>query len=152
MKRLISAVLFPLTAAVIISGACAGKGVNDSISIRKELQGVRTRLASDPGYTEELKTRRVGKTGYFYILTSGGVIKFHPQPFLLGADYSKYWFVKDILDKKQGCINYALAEKEFTVFHELLPGGEILCLTIQSSEVVDSTRVCRRSVVGPGIE
>jgi len=53
-----------------------------------------------------LLSQHLGKTGYIYCLDSHGIIQVHPVTTLLGADLTKYDFIKKQLKDKTGYIEY----------------------------------------------
>jgi PAS domain S-box-containing protein len=53
-----------------------------------------------------LLSQTIGQSGYIYCLNSSGIVVVHPQQSLLQSDVSEYSFVKDILSKDQGYLEY----------------------------------------------
>lgn len=53
-----------------------------------------------------VKSKRLGKNGYFFILNSSGDVKFHPNKELSGQNLAKYEFIKEMISKKNGYIEY----------------------------------------------
>ena len=56
--------------------------------------------------TEVLLAQSIGQSGYIYCLDSKGIVVVHPQQSLLQTDVSEYFFVKDLLVKKPGYMEY----------------------------------------------
>ncbi len=48
---------------------------------------------------EHCKSVKVGKTGYFYMIDRKGKMLFHPKVELIGTDFSKFPFAKEIINK-----------------------------------------------------
>lgn len=48
----------------------------------------------------------IGRTGYLYCIDSQGIIQVHPHPELMGADLSKYDFIRRQMAQKEGYIEY----------------------------------------------
>lgn len=53
-----------------------------------------------------LLSQTIGQSGYIYCLNSSGIVVVHPQQALLQSDVSEYSFVKDLLVKEQGYLEY----------------------------------------------
>ena len=53
-----------------------------------------------------LLSQTIGKSGYIYCLNSSGIVVVHPQKALLQSDVSEYSFVKDLLVKERGYLEY----------------------------------------------
>lgn len=53
-----------------------------------------------------LLSQTIGHSGYIYCLNSSGIVVVHPQRLVLGSDVSEYSFVKDLLVKKRGYLEY----------------------------------------------
>jgi len=53
-----------------------------------------------------LLSQTIGQSGYIYCLNSSGIVVVHPQQSLLQSDVSEYSFVKDILAKDRGYLEY----------------------------------------------
>ncbi len=48
----------------------------------------------------------IGETGFIYVIDSNGVFSFHPKESLIGKNFSKFDFVKQQKDKKEGLLTY----------------------------------------------
>jgi PAS domain S-box-containing protein len=53
-----------------------------------------------------LLSQTIGKSGYLYCLNSSGIVVVHPQNALLQTDVSEYSFVRDLLVKERGYLEY----------------------------------------------
>ncbi len=53
-----------------------------------------------------LLSQTIGESGYIYCLNSSGIVVVHPQKALLQSDVSEYSFVKDLLVKERGYLEY----------------------------------------------
>jgi PAS domain S-box-containing protein len=51
-------------------------------------------------------SQSIGKTGYIYCLTSNGIIDNHPHEALMGADLSRFAFIKEQKLRKAGYVEY----------------------------------------------
>lgn len=73
-------------------------------------QGSRQGLQTDGEAREKaaavLLSQTIGESGYIYCLDSNGIVVVHPQRALLGTDVSDFPFIKDVLAKKRGYLEY----------------------------------------------
>jgi len=53
-----------------------------------------------------IKTTKIGKTGYFYIMNSKGVLEVHPSKKYEGTSILKYDFAKEMIKNKNGVVRY----------------------------------------------
>ncbi|TKB25218.1 PAS domain S-box protein [Desulfopila sp. IMCC35006] len=53
-----------------------------------------------------LLSQTIGESGYIYCLNSSGIVVVHPQKTLLQTDVSEYSFVRDLLVKERGYLEY----------------------------------------------
>ncbi len=56
--------------------------------------------------TEILLSQTIGESGYIYCLDGNGIVVVHPSADLIRTDVSEYSFVKDLMVKKRGYIEY----------------------------------------------
>jgi len=145
--------LYIFTLPFVILGmiSCASTSKYQTEKLKNNFANIRAKIQKDRSYVDVLMKERVGKSGYYYIISSAGVIVAHPNAFLVGADYSKLPFTQEVLSTKSGCTSYHLLEKEFTIIYEPLNAEEFLCLTIQSNELADEGAMCRKSNFGQTI-
>ncbi|MGA1847420.1 methyl-accepting chemotaxis protein [Deferribacter abyssi] len=61
---------------------------------------------------KSVKTLKIGKTGYYYIMNSKGVLVVHPSKKYEGKNISKYDFVKEMIKNKNGVIHYKWEGKD----------------------------------------
>lgn len=73
---------------------------------QKSRQGRQTDAEAREKAAEVLLSQTIGESGYIYCLDSNGIVVVHPQQSLLGTDVSGYSFVKDVLAKKKGYLEY----------------------------------------------
>ncbi|EKD37107.1 MAG: Diguanylate cyclase/phosphodiesterase with PAS/PAC sensor(S), partial [uncultured bacterium] len=69
-------------------------------------QGLQTDALAREKAAAVLLSQTIGESGYIYCLDSNGIVVVHPQQALLGTDVSDYSFVKDVLAKKRGYLEY----------------------------------------------
>jgi PAS domain S-box-containing protein len=77
----------------------------DSI-YRDQQKGLLSEQEAKEKATKILLSQTIGQSGYIYCLNSSGIVVVHPQHLLLGTDVSEYSFVKDLLVKKRGYLEY----------------------------------------------
>lgn len=113
--------------------------------VNLEISKVKSSIARSRDNINLLKDKRVGDSGFYYIINTEGVVVFHPQSVLIGRSFKKFWFIDAILQEKSGCLKYFVGEKEQTIFFRDLNEYEILCFSIMSEELDDSTSECKTS-------
>lgn len=55
---------------------------------------------------ESVKTKKIGNTGYFYIMNSQGVLEVHPSEKYEGTSILNYDFAKEMVKNKNGVVRY----------------------------------------------
>jgi hypothetical protein len=114
-----------------ITVACSS-GQMTADSIKEELNKRAEKINSN---REEILTLdNMGYPGYYYILNKEGKILYHPKKSLINLDFSRYAFVKVILQEKNGAFTMTINNTETSVFYRELKDGSILCYSINSSE------------------
>lgn len=73
---------------------------------QKSKQGLMTDAEAREKAVDVLLSQTIGESGYIYCLDSNGVVVVHPQQALLGTNVSSYPFIKDVLAKKRGYLEY----------------------------------------------
>jgi methyl-accepting chemotaxis protein len=68
---------------------------------------------------KELKSIKIGNTGYFYIMNSKGTLIVHPKS--EGKNISKYKFIQEMIQKKSGVIQYTWEGQEKIVSYIYYP-------------------------------
>lgn len=81
----------------------------------RELAAYFHRLAEAGAMTEQqakenarrlMLHQTIGTTGYLYCIDSGGIMRIHPQPALIGADLSEHAFIGEQKRRKTGYLEY----------------------------------------------
>ncbi len=126
---------FILEASVMLSLGCATSIPATSAGIRKDMAAISHEIAVNRMALNKLGNRRVGKTGFYYVLDSDGTVVFHPREPLIGTSFSKVWFIKQLLAEKTGCLTYTLGNRTHYLFFSPLGDTEILCLSIVSDDL-----------------
>jgi hypothetical protein len=130
--------------AIIFVLNCATVSLVTSDRIRSDITSIKRGYNADRNYIKKLKDRRVGKTGFYYIIDSNGTVIFHPQAALVGSNFNNHWFVNQILTDKSGCITYQLGNRTHVVFFESLGDSEILCLSLVADELQQLPGECKQ--------
>jgi hypothetical protein len=145
--RFYSRSLFMIIAgAMILATGCATTGPVTAARIRAEMSSIKNDIAANRSSMNMLKDRRVGKTGFYYIMDAEGTVVFHPRPALIGNSFRDHWFVKQILTEKAGCLTYQLGNRTHVIFYEQLNDEETLCLSIVSDDFSQLPVDCRPAV------
>ncbi|MBN1496173.1 MAG: hypothetical protein JXA07_05350 [Spirochaetes bacterium] len=125
-------ILFVLLPVFMVCVSC---GTLSAGRIRSGMASIIKEVAANRGAISLLKNKRVGKTGFYYVVDSDGRVVFHPQAALIGTIFKDDWFISQLLLEKKGCLAYQLGNRKHLVFYEPLNGGEILCLSIISDDL-----------------
>ena len=88
---------------------------------------------------EVLELGNKGYPGYYYILDEKGKFLYHPKKSLINLDFSRYDFVKVILQEKNGAFSMTINNIETSVFYRELEDGSILCYSIDNSKYAGSS-------------
>jgi hypothetical protein len=111
-------------------------------NINRELTDTAESLKKDRSLVYKLDQKKVGATGYFYIMKTDGRISYHPKKGLINFSFSEYAFAKKIIKNKNGCLVSTADSRTRYIFYNDIGGGEILCLTIDSSEIDENAFSC----------
>jgi hypothetical protein len=111
--------------------------------IRSEMAEIKKNIAENRGSIEKLKDKRVGTTGYYYIVDTDGSVVFHPQSALIGSSFKNNRFISKIIEEKTGCLANQLGNRVHMVFYDQLNDSEILCLSILSDDLHAPPADCR---------
>ena len=121
---------------VLITLACSS-GQMTTANIKEALNKRAEKINSNR--EEILKLDSKGYPGYYYILDNKGKILYHPKKSLINLDFSRYDFVKIILQEKNGAFTMTINNAETSVFYRELKDGSILCYSIDSSKYAVSS-------------
>jgi len=127
--------LISLSILSLITLYCTTTSINE-YNAQKEIDNQVNSIKKNRDYVYKLDNKTIGKSGYYYILRSNGKIAYHPKKALIDADFSTLSFVKKILTEKNGCIMMEEAGVSRYIFFKEIDENEILCLTIDKSEIV----------------
>ncbi len=112
-------------------------------AIREEFDRISRMVEQDRSRVRRLENYRVGETGFFYIIDREGIVVFHPEAVLIGRSFGSFPFVKAILEEKEGCLIYRVGSRRQAVLFAHLNRREIICLTMELSEVHGELPACR---------
>ncbi|MCL1911726.1 MAG: hypothetical protein FWG13_05935 [Leptospirales bacterium] len=123
-------------AAALFFAGCLSSSTVKSSSLADDIEKEAAALNKNMERVYQLKSKRLASSGFYYIISRAGLIVFHPQAVLIGADMSSMSFVAAVLQQENGCIEYTVDEKVFILFFRPLNHGNILCLSIPKEEVI----------------
>ena len=132
---------------MLMATGCTTATMVTSSTIRKEMAVIKQDINANRGSMERLKTKRVGSTGFYYIVDVDGKVVFHPQAALIGTSFKNHWFINKIIDEKSGCLSYQLGNRTHVVYFEQLNETEILCLSIVSNDIQQAAMDCRQAEI-----
>jgi len=118
----------------LITLYCATTSINE-YNAQKEIDNQVKSIKKSRDYVYKLDNKTIGKSGYYYILRSNGKIAYHPKKALINADFSSFSFVKLILTERNGKIIMEEAGVSRYIFFREIDKNEILCLTIDKSDL-----------------
>ncbi|HPV40500.1 MAG TPA: hypothetical protein PKX40_04910 [Spirochaetota bacterium] len=118
----------------MLAGCATGRPVS-SDRIKTEMAAIIRDINADRTFMNSLGEKRVGKTGFYYVLDADARVVFHPRQALIGASFSKTWFVSQLLTRKSGCLTYTLGNRTHFLFFSPVNESEILCLSIVSEDL-----------------
>ncbi|OHD64667.1 MAG: hypothetical protein A2176_10185 [Spirochaetes bacterium RBG_13_51_14] len=143
-RNLVFSFLFIILIIFVISIiGCASGGPITSARILTEMKAVKLDISTHRSAINNLKDRRVGKTGFFYIIDTNGTVVFHPQPALIGSRFKDNWFMTKLIVEKSGCLIYQLGNRTHVVFFDTISDSEILCVSILADDMSQPPLECQ---------
>ena len=82
-----------------------------------------------------LKNKRLGLSGYFYVIDHEGRIVYHPKEALIGMSFRDNPFVRRLILKRSGCIEQHIEGRRRVIIFRSIDQYRILCLSISSFEI-----------------
>ena len=125
--------LFPCILMHLIG--CASIGPVTSSRIREDIASIKKDVAAGKNVFERLKNKRIGKTGFYYIINFEGIVVFHPQSALIGTSFKDHWFIDKLTTDRTGCIMYRLGNRTHVVYFEQITDSEIICFSILADDL-----------------
>jgi len=132
-------IIFPLAIS------CTTAAPVTSSTIRKDMAAIKRDINVNRSDINSLKNKRVGNTGFYYVVDIEGNVVFHPQTALIGTSFKNHWFINKIITERSGCLTYPLGNRTHVVFFEQLNDSEILCLSIVSDDIRQTSLECRQA-------
>jgi hypothetical protein len=115
--------------------ACATTGPVTADRIRADMASIKNDIEANRGAMSRLKDRRVGKTGFYYIVDTDGRVLAHPQQALVGSSFRDHWFINTIIARGSGCLSYRLGNRTHMVYFDRLNDSELLCFSILADDL-----------------
>ncbi len=95
---------------------------------------------------DHIKSKKIGQDGYVYILNSTGFTLLHPTR--EGKNDSDLPFIKEIITKKEGTLEYNWEGKEkLTVFHYFAPFDWIIVATADLDDFTGPIETIRNTII-----
>jgi hypothetical protein len=132
----ISTALIPAALAAVLS--CAAGTMLKSNEISAEFRKTFEPLYRSPLAIDSIRQRRVGASGYYYLISPQGAIIYHPQSAIVGMRFSENPLVKRIMQEKNGCLRHLFEGTEKILVFRALADGSTLCLTLSTVEIADA--------------
>ncbi len=126
-----------VTAALAAFLSCATGSMLESNEVSAEFRKTFEPLYRSPLAIDSIRQRRVGATGYYYLVSPQGIIIYHPQSAIVGMNFSENPLVKRIMREKNGCLRHLFEGTEKVLIFRPLADGSILCLTLSTGEITD---------------
>lgn len=122
---------------------CSSIGPVTSNRIRANIAAIKKDIAAGKNITEQLKNKRIGKTGFYYIVDFEGTVVFHPQSALIGSSFKDDWFINRLTTDRNGCMMYRLGNRTHVVFFEQVSDSDILCFSILADDLSSPPLDCK---------
>jgi hypothetical protein len=136
---------FGLLAVIFIQVfGCSSMGPVTSNRIREDIASIKKDIAAGKNITEQLKNKRIGKTGFYYIVDFEGTVVFHPQSALIGSSFKDHWFINKLTTDRNGCMMYRLGNRTHVIFFEQVSDSEILCFSILADDLSTPPLDCQQ--------
>lgn len=134
-------IIFFLLAAYFLSG-CSSQSHITRKSIAGDMHNALNMISKNKENYLRLGEKQLGKTGFYYIINSSGIVIFHPQLILVGKSFKGLWFIEPVLKGNEGCINYSVSGNKNYLFYRKINSDEILCLSIMEDEISEFIPGC----------
>ena len=120
---------------LFLFAACASTPVPTDRNCTDLVMKTAVRLNAGSMMFNDLAENRIGKSGFFYILSPAGIIVYHPNQPLTGRNVADVPQVEAILASEGGVSTETLGGLSRTVFFRRLESGNTLCLSLDASEL-----------------
>lgn len=123
---------------------CSHGSIASSASVQDDITLTMNTLNRSTLSIRNLSRKRVGKSGYYYIVDSRGTIVSHPQTAMTGFRLGDNPFIRYIVRHREGCVIQDIEGKSRIILFRTLKDSSILCLTIPANELSgDIMQSCR---------
>ena len=130
---------FTVTAAILLLlSSCATEQRVNYITLKERVSAASEGISSGSVKIQDLERFNGGGKGYYYLITSEGRVIYHPKKGLIGSDFSRYDFVKRILEERNGCISSDTGGVPRIILFRSFDRDDILCYTIEENQVPGS--------------
>lgn len=123
------------------------------VTVQGVVKGVIYAVVDMGAFTESfIAPVRMGENGYAYVINSKGLFVAHPdEKLILNSEaISSFSFLKEMLQKKDGTLNYVWqGKKKLVAFHEIPATKWIVAVGVNESEIYASITTLRW--IGAGI-
>jgi hypothetical protein len=136
---------FGLAAVILMQlFGCASTGPVTSSRIRDDIASIKKDFAAGKNIIEHLKKKRIGKTGFYYIVDLEGTVVFHPQSALIGSSFKDHWFIDKLTADRTGCMMYRLGNRTHVVYFDQISESEIICFSILADDLSQPPLDCQQ--------
>ncbi len=123
--------------------------LNQNLLLLKERYPIHTRSEENREKAARfLLTKKIGESGYYYIINSKGIVLYHPQKELVGRDVTNFDFIKRQIQDKNGYLEYRwknpheVIERDKVLYMDYIPEWDwIVSATAYKSEFPDIVTV-----------
>jgi hypothetical protein len=134
---------FCVLVAFLVAG-CASVGPVTSDRIRAEIASIKKDIAAGKNVVEQLKKKRLGQSGFYYIVDFDGTVVFHPQSALIGSSFKDHWFINKLTSDRSGCMMYRLGNRTHVIYFEQVSDSDILCFSILADDLSKPPLDCQQ--------
>jgi hypothetical protein len=132
------------TLVVLLAFGCASVGPVSSDRIRAEIASIKKDIAAGKNIVEQLKNKRLGQSGFYYIVDFNGIVVFHPQSALIGSSFKDHWFINKLTSDRSGCMMYRLGNRTHVIYFEQVSDSDILCFSILADDLSKPPLDCQQ--------
>lgn len=142
ISRIRRSAAFIAVSFLLLSAGCVSSRALTAEDLQKKIYTAGNALINDIRYADRLSSKRVGKTGFFYILDRDDTVRSHPVKALEGRSFSSYSFIKKMRQRGSGCIRFGIESGENLLFFRTLENGWIICLSVMAEEIHGQAPAC----------
>jgi hypothetical protein len=124
-----------LVSLFLMFSSCARDALIRKNKVDSEFDRIIRDIHRNSKYLSTLKNKRLGLSGYFYVIDYEGRIIYHPKEALIGMNFKDNPFVRRLLKKQSGCIEQHIEGRNRVIVFRVIDAYRILCLSIASFEI-----------------